>query len=296
MKVIKPTPITPSLVISSSLQETEQAWSSSTTYQPGAVVYDGIDGIYQAITANTNKKPTVNPLEWVYLRPSNSWAAFDSQVSTVSTAENSISITLDTGAVQGLALLNIIGNTVSVSIQDMNDGTIIYESSQNLLGEVFDWYQYFFYDPDTQRNQAIFTDLPTNYTNTNTSITITGSDTVSVGTITFGKVAYIGKAEYGLTTGITDYSVKQTDDFGQTTFVQRAYSKRMSGRLLVNNADLNRVQRTLYDLRAVPALWFASENPTFEEALVVFGYYRDFSTDISYPSYSYCSLEIEGLI
>jgi hypothetical protein len=70
----------------------------------------------------------------------------------------------------------------------------------------------------------------------------------------------------------------------------------MSGRLLVNNAELNRIQRVLYELRAVPALWFASQNPSFEEALVVFGYYRDFSTDISYPNYSYCSLDIEGLI
>jgi hypothetical protein len=296
MKVIKPTTITPSLIISSSLQETEQPWSSIINYSTGARVYVGLDGIYEAITANTNKNPTENPLDWLFIKPSNRWALFDSQISTLSSGQNSINFTLSTGAIQSFALLNITGNTVDVIVRDVGTGDIIYEGFQSLIGEVFDWYQYFFFDLETQRNQAIFTDLPLNYINTTTEVTISGTNTVSVGTFTFGKLLYIGKSEYGVSSGITDYSVKQTDEFGQTTFVRRAFSKRMGGRVLVNNGELNRIQRALYELRAVPALWFASENPSFEEALVVFGYYRDFSTDISYPNYSYCSLEIEGLI
>lgn len=297
MKVIKPNTITASAIVSSTLTETEQAWSSTTTYAADAVVYDGMDGIYKALRTNTNTQPKNSPLDWIYLRPSNRWAMFDGQISTSSTATDSIELTFATGSIDGVALLNVIGNVVEITVRDGLNGSIIYSGIQGLVGDVYDWYQYFFYGTDIRRTTAIFLNIPS-YTNTYTTIKVigaSGSD-VSVGSCTFGKITTIGSSEYGFTAGITDYSKKETDDFGTTTFVRRAYSKRMSGRVLINNVELNTVQRTLYGLRAVPALWFASENPTFEEALVVYGYYRDFSTDISYPTYSYCSLDIEGLI
>jgi hypothetical protein len=296
MKIIKPNTITLDTIVSSSLTETQPAWSSSTSYTIGNTVYDEYNGIYQAITNNTNKRPSTSLTDWVYVRPTNRLALFDSQINTVSTATNNITITLKTGNMQGMALLNMIGSNITITVRNGLNGDIIYTGSQSLVGAVIDWYQYFFFDLETQKNQTIFIDLPLNYIDTYTTIVITGVGAISVGTITFGRLLTLGKTEYGTSSGITDYSVKQTDDFGQTNFVQRAYSKRVSCRVLVDNAELNRVQRTLYDVRAVPCLWFASDNPTYEEALIVFGYYRDFSTDISYPEYSYCNLEIEGLI
>jgi hypothetical protein len=296
MKIIKPNNITLDTIVSSSLAETEPAWSSSANYTIGNTVYDGYDGIYQAITNNTNKKPSTSATDWVYVKPTNRLALFDSQINTVSTSTSTITLTLKTGNMQGIALLNLIANNVSITVTNGLAGDIIYTSSQSLVGTVIDWYQYFFFDLETQKNQTIFIDIPQIYIDTYTTVEIIGTGTISVGTLTFGRVLTLGKTEYGTSSGITDYSVKQTDEFGQTNFVQRAFSKRVSGRVLVSNAELNRVQRTLYDIRAVPCLWFASDNPTYEEALVVFGYYRDFSTDISYPEYSYCNLEIEGLI
>lgn len=296
MKVIKPNSITPSSIVSSTLVETEQPWSSTTNYSVGDVVYYNYDGIYQAITGNTNKIPSENPLDWAYIKPVNRWALFDPQISTVSSAQDIIELTIPTGDMQGLAVLNMLGNNVAIEVRNGQGGDIIYSGSQSLIGEVLDWYQYFFFDMENQRNQAIFIDLPLNYIDTYTKITITGVGNVYVGTVTFGRLITLGKTEFGATSRITDYSVKETDEFGETTFVRRAYSKRLTARVLIDNAELNRTQRALYNLRAQPALWFGSENPTMEEALIVFGYYRDFSTDISYPSYSYCSLEIEGLI
>jgi hypothetical protein len=297
MKVIKPTVVTPSSIIASSLTESQQSWSSTVNYAVGATVVDGYDGVYEALTANINKKPSTNPLSWNLIGPSNSWALFDTQVSTASVGNNYIEITLATGALQAVALLNIIANLATVTVRDSFEGEIVYQSTQSLIGDVYDWYQYFFFDVDTRRNQAIFVDIPPlGYTDTYTTIRAEAVGPVSIGTCTFGSINTIGSSEYGVSTGITDYSIKETNEFGDTTFVRRAFSKRMSARVLVDNVSLNRIQRALYDLRAVPALWFASDDPKFEEALVVFGYYKDFSTDISYPTYSYCSLEIEGLI
>ena len=297
MKVIKPTIVTPSSIIESSLVEEYSNWSSNTTYNIGDIVIDGYEGIYEALTSSIDKKPSDNPINWVFTKSSNKWSLFDSQVSTSSLGDNYIEITLATGTIQAIALLNIIANLATVTVRDSFEGEIVYQSTQSLIGDVYDWYQYFFFDVDTRRNQAIFVDIPPlGYTDTYTTIRAEAVGPVSIGTCTFGSISNIGSSEYGVSTGITDYSVKQTSEFGDTTFVKRAFSKRMSARVLIDNINLNKTQRVLYDLRAVPALWFASDDPKFEEALVVFGYYKDFSTDISYPTYSYCSLEIEGLI
>lgn len=297
MKVIKPAVLASSALISTSATETEQAWSNSTSYSTGSIVYYGLSGIYQSLSdSNLNNIPDQSPLSWAYISPTNKWAMLDSQISTSTTANNSLTVTVATGAMSGLALLNMVASTIRIVVTDGISGPVVYDKTESLVGEVADWYQYFFYDIDTQRTQAIFLDLPNTYINTVTTLTLTGEGPVSLGTMTFGRLVNIGKSEYGISTGITDYSIKTTDEFGITTFVKRAYSKRMSANVLIGNGELNRTQKVLYELRAIPALWIASDNPTFEESLVVYGYYKDFSTDISYPTYSYCSLEIEGLI
>lgn len=52
------------------------------------------------------------------------------------------------------------------------------------------------------------------------------------------------------------------------------------------------VARNLAALRASPVLWIGSES---FESLTVYGFYKEFSIDLAYPTVSYCSLTIEGL-
>jgi hypothetical protein len=125
-------------------------------------------------------------------------------------------------------------------------------------------------------------------------VTVTSSTTAKCGTLIAGGVYVLGDTLPGPTAGIVDYSRKDTDAFGVTTFTRRAYSKRMTARLMLARAQLNKVQRVLADLRATPCAWLATETAGFEP-LTMFGYYRDFSIDVAYPDTSFCSLEIEGL-
>jgi hypothetical protein len=69
----------------------------------------------------------------------------------------------------------------------------------------------------------------------------------------------------------------------------------MSGQFLVDNVDMNGVQRILADIRAVPSVFIGSEETTYAP-LVVYGFYRDFSIDIAYPTKSWCRVEVEGLV
>ena len=69
----------------------------------------------------------------------------------------------------------------------------------------------------------------------------------------------------------------------------------MSGQFLVDNTQINAVQRVLADIRAIPSVFIGSEDADYAP-LVVYGFYRDFSIDIAYPTKSWCRLEVEGLI
>lgn len=297
MKVVRPVTVTPAMIKSSNLTEAHPSWASGTTYSIGQRVTFDLKTWESLTNSNLNNNPSTSPTHWVLIGTSNTFALFDGQISSTSTRSSSITVTVEIGASDVISFLNLIGSRVDVTVRDSLGGNIIYQASQSLQGDtVIDWYQYFFFDYLSQRSQAVFQSIPTEFLTAHATFTITGTGTVSVGAVVFGRSVDLGSTQYGASAGIIDYSRKETDTFGNTTFVRRNFSKRMQANVMVNNPNLNRVQRLLYDIRSTPTLWLGTDDPTYEEATVVYGFYKDFSTSISYPTMSLCNLEIEGLI
>lgn len=156
---------------------------------------------------------------------------------------------------------------------------------------VDNWYDYFYQDY-TLLSEAIFQNVPS-YTRTRITVSVVG-DIVRCGIAFAGSSYPLGTTQYGASAGIIDYSKKETDEFGTTTFIRRAFSKRMNVNIILPSSDLYRVQKILSDIRATPCVWIGSEDEIYRP-LVMYGYYRDFNLEIPYPEYSYCSLQIEGL-
>lgn len=168
----------------------------------------------------------------------------------------------------------------------------IYFQEYNLNSSLVDnWYDYFYKDY-TLLSEAIFENIPV-YTRTRITVCIVG-DIVRCGIVFAGSSTSIGTTQYGASAGIIDYSKKETDEFGTTTFIRRAFSKRMNVNLILPSSDLYRVQKVLSDVRATPCIWIGSSADIYK-SLTMYGYYKDFSLEIPYPEYSYCSLQVEGL-
>ena len=297
MKIIKPVDYVESMLISTTAVNADANYSSATTYALGAkVTYN--TKIYESIQAsNTNHQPDVSDNWWLLLGSDNKHAMFDSQVSTSTTASNALTVVFAPGTpTDTVALINVEADIIKITVRDGISGPIVYESTAGLSGaNVQDWYQYFFYDPLLKRTQVIFYNIPL-YASAHITLEFTKtSATVSVAQAVYGNISSLGGTQYGATAGIIDYSRKETDEFGTTTFVERAFSKRLNAQIYIENSQLNRVQSYLYSIRAKPVVWVASDDPTYEEALVIYGFYRDFSTEIAYPTHVMCSLEIEGL-
>jgi hypothetical protein len=298
MKVIKPVTVTDAMILASNATEAYAAWLVGTTYAKNAKVDHGTHYFNSLVNANTGNDPDTSPTFWENIGPDNKHAMFDGQVSTETTkATSPLIVTIGAGIVNSIALLGLTGKTVSVVIRDGGASPPVYSRTIDLEGSIIlDWYMYFF-EPFEQLSEVVLTDLPP-YSGGQITMTLSSGGAVAIGELLVGTVYALGEMalEHGATIGIIDYSRKDTDpDTGLTTFVQRAYSKRMSGQFLIENGSINGVQKILSGIRAVPSVYIGSEATDYS-ALIVYGFYRDFSIDIAYPTHSFCRLEVEGLI
>jgi hypothetical protein len=300
MKVIKPVTVTNTVLLSSNVTDTSgsyTAWNSATSYTIGAVVYRSTTHrIYKCLIAGVDSTLPEDSVmltvpRWADFGPINRWAMFDNQVSTETSKASPIIVTLKPGIVNSLALINVKG--VSVSVVMANGGSTVYSKSKNLdMSEISDWYSYFFSGFD-QLEQVVFTDLPP-YAAGEITVTISGSSTVSCGALIVGSAYNVGPVKYEPTIEIQDYSVKQTDEFGTTTFVKRRYAKKAEYALWLENNRLNSVFTMLASLRATPSVWIAHDDDRYS-LLTVFGWYAAVSITIPYPNHSLCTLQLQGL-
>jgi hypothetical protein len=296
MKAVKPTLITAAMLVSTDATEAYAAWSAATAYaMDDRVILASTQRVYQRLVAGTTAtSPELDAANWLDVGPTNKWAMFDSEISTATTATTTLTVVLKPGYVNSLALYGLVGQTLTVTVRDGLAGPVVYGPSVIALDGtiIADWYQYFF-EPSVQLAEVVLTDLVP-YQDAHITITLDGTGTVECGICLIGTFYTLGDTEFGATVSIIDYSRKETDTFGVTTFVRRAYSKRMNARMMLDTAQINKVQRVLADLRATPCAWIGTDESGFEP-LTVYGFYRDFSIDVAYPTKSYCSLEIEGL-
>ena len=307
--IVKPIVVNDNNFISSSIDEDDYLeWDGVTTYAIGdrVIVIDdgtsptvGIHKIYESIEdANLNQFPVSSIESWVEVGATNRWSVFDSSGGTKSTATSYMDWEVRTGRIDYVALLEIEGAS-SVQIVGRSPSQfpsqIVYDNTFNVGDEnvnlIEDWYLYFF-TPIRSRREVIASNIPL-YSDLEVTVIVQGVSTVSVGTIIFGNGRAIGITSLGAKSGIIDYSKKEVDQFGRALLVKRRFSKRMNVTLLVENTNVDSVQTFIADIRAEAVLWIGAKD-TYE-LLTIYGFYKDFSIDISYPNQSLCTLEIEGL-
>lgn len=295
MKVIEPTVFNAAThLVSSNVIELHASWAVGTTYAKGARV-DYLTHIYESlVNSNTGHQPDTSPTQWLQIGPDNTHAMFDTQVSTATTRSSPLTVVLSPGLCNSLAFYGLVGQSLSITITDGSGGPTVYSRTISLDGTfIFDWYQYFF-EPSVQIAEVVRTDIPP-YANARITISLSGTGTVQIGQCVFGTQHELGDAQYGASIGIIDYSVKTTDAFGVTTFLERANSDRLTVQLMLHTSQINRVRQVLRRLRATPAVWLAVPDDQRYVPFSVYGFFKDFNIEVSYPTQSWCSLEIEGL-
>lgn len=271
LRLLQPVDISGAALASSNVPETDYAgWFAGVTYALGArVIKTATHRIYESAAAgNVGNDPAGTSGLWIDIGPTNRWAMFDQALGSATAAPGAISVTLVPGqAVNAVALLDVIATSVRVQAG-------AYDRTQA---------------PSAAPGMVTFLDMPD--TTGPVTVTITGPGTVSVGTLLIGALVGLGVTEASPTAGITDFSRKETDGFGETTLVERAWAKRMNVRGLIRTDALDVVAGRIAAVRARPSLWIGDDSL---ESVTVYGFFKDFSIEVG-DSVSFLALSIEGL-
>jgi hypothetical protein len=216
--------------------------------------------------------------------------------STGSVANKYLTTTVNIGSITSVALLGLTAESVIITVRDGLGGTILYTSTTAVSGgNVTNAWDYYFTDPAISSPQTYISGMPSS-SSAHITIELSGGSEVSVGNIILGTPKELGLPEYGLTSEIMDFSKKTTDDFGRTTFVKRGFKRTMDCNMFIEKSDLARVETLLEDVRSTPILVIASEDTDYSETAIRYCFYKSFRTEIHYPTFSFCSIQFEGLI
>lgn len=273
-------------------------YNAGTTYALGdqALVTD--DGyfvnIYESLqNGNTGHDPHDQDW-WVYAGASNPFRMLDLVVGS-QTVTNDDFITVTSVPVQLVntaAVLNITdGEQVTVSV--IVSGETVYSETQSLIvpGDgVSDWYEYFFGDYG-RRTNALFTDLPS-YAGQEIRLHVEGGTSLAVGTYVAGYGYFLGNTHLGARIGMIDYSRKQANAFGGFDIQERPYSKKGSFTFSFENHRVDEIANLLPQYRAVAAIWIGGDD---YGSTYIYGFYKDWEIEITYPTYSIATIELEGL-
>lgn len=299
MKFINPVAITDAMLISSTRAENDYtAWASGATYALAArVISTTTHRIYESVQAgNLNHNPTTDDGSWwIDVGPTNRWAMFDQTVGTVTAQATPLTVVLAPGAVTALALLDIEGADVTVTMTDTPGGTVVYSHTAALIEDdppVVDWWTYYTSE-FAQRASVILDGLPY-YATCRLTVAITAVATARCGTLAAGRSVTIGKTLAKPKIGITDYSRKETDEWGVTSVVQRAYARRIDVDVLLDSVLVDSVALALAQVRATPVVWIG-DNLGHYDSMMIYGWVRDWDIVIAGPVISEARLTIEGL-
>ncbi len=269
LQMLAPVAITDQVLVAASVAEDDQAeWSAMATYPLGArVMKAATHRIYESAAAgNVGNDPAGASGKWTDIGPTKRWAMFDQALGTATTASRQIVVTFAPSTpVSALAVLDVEAATVRVQSPG-------YDRTQDVTGST-----------------VLFLDMPA--PSDSITVTIDGPGALSVGTLLIGRLAGLGITEAAPSAGITDYSRKVVDDFGNVSVVERAFAKRMSVRGLIRTDAIDDVASRIAAVRARPSLWIGKAGL---DTLTIYGFFKDFSIEAG-QSVSKLSLTIEGL-
>ena len=127
------------------------------------------------------------------------------------------------------------------------------------------------------------------------SINKTGS-TAKCGLCRIGPSTYIGTTQYGAKFGFVDYSIKDTNSFGQTYLNQGNWAKAPEITTVIDKSIVDAVYEDLAAARGTMVIIAGNEDYTDYEVLQIFGVIEDWKIRMDNPTIAWVDLTIRGAI
>lgn len=292
-RVIRPMTITPEKLVYSNVPEDDYtAWAPGTYPVDAWVMHN--HRVWQALRETTKEPGAADAAnDWNDGGATNRWRMFDEKVGTQTEHLGGIVVELQADQfVDSIALLNVFANSVKVQMIDPDEGVVFERTVSTFDAGVKNWWQYFF-KPIRRRTDVVIDDLPL-YAGVTVRIElIVPEETAArLGSLILGTRFEIGCARWGSSVSIRDFSVKDFDEYGNVTVVQRPFSKRPELDLIIDTDRVDEVMEELSALRSIPCVYIGNSKFT---TTIAYGFYHELLTVLSGPTVSECTLTIEAL-
>jgi hypothetical protein len=234
------------------------------------------------LTATTDSATTV----WTYA----SFNQINRQIDGTDSSETSSGYIWQAQLEQASAATSYIPTTTAAVASDtitVYDNVFAMQSDSGITS----WFDYYS-EEIAYSADLVVSNMPLYPNPTIRIVVYSSTGAVSVGNCALGQTRDIGGTTYGAKAGIQDYSRKETDDFGNTSLIQRAYAKRSTFRSVVNNNQVDQVFDLLATLRATPIVWLGSDDYSMTWG---YGWLRDWAIEVAFPTVSHLAIEMEGL-
>lgn len=290
MIVIPPVDCTASGVLVSSNAVNLAVYAAGTAYDFGASVsYSGRNWT-SLQAANTGNTPGSSPLWWDDAGPVNTLAMFDTSVSTTTTRTGGLTWRLAPGRITAVGLMGLVGQALTLTVYD--GATAIFTKTQALASSDGTYFGFCF-EPFTQTGEAAFYGLPSTPT-MQVEISITGAGETACGLCVVGKQFDIGNAQYGFSVPLEDRGRHYLDKLGNPVNLERGYSKGVSGTLITDISNFNRLTRFFGEHIGVPLFWVAAPDQADLVTATTFGRFIRAVPVIAGPNHITSSIEIAG--
>ena len=295
MKYILPEEVTESMLFSSSVPLDDYAEWSAGTYNSGDEVRYELSAYRAAPT--TTDRPDVGADKdtptWVRLGYVNRWRGLRDGPDSKTTRVGGVEYVIDPNkTVTSVAVLGCEGFEIQLTITDDTSG-IVYDETKPLLDFLVDNFFDWFWEPYTGIPDVVFEDLPP-YLGAQIKVEARGADvteSASIGRFSMGVPVDLGVAVYGTNVSRLETAIRERDEFGNLTLVPRRSIPVVDYRVTLNTNDFDRTERNLAAVSTVPCVYIGEDSFT---STILFGIHVDFRMNISGPTVSDATIEVEG--
>ncbi len=298
MKVIAPIDVSGIITSYNVPVSSNPAWVSTKTYAVGDKVSVGQYDYESLAASNTGNNPvTDGGVTWLNLGPSNKWAMFNKRagntwlIGTKTTNRDSIDITFTPGRViNAIGLVGVVADTVLVEM--IVDGNTVYSRQISVSSKVAtNWYGYYYGDFVTRESIA-YTGLPA-YANAQIRVLVSNAgETAEVGMMVIGSQSDLGWSIWGTSTGLENYSLSKTDDFGNITSIERGSRNTIDFDCRNYLNQVGNIKRVLKPLKDQAAMYIGAEDV---EGTIIVGKIENFNLTFANAALVEYSLSVLSL-
>ena len=305
MKVVIPNALE---LLSCSVSESDAVdgaeWVSSATYGKGDKVRH-LHYSYESLAAeNIGNNPAETyqgiSAKWKPLGATMPWRMLDDKIETqtVGTEGQPLSFSVPFNRATALGLLNIVGGGVDVTVTDTDDGEVLFEQSYTLVRDIseFSLWEYNYTYIEAAESLVISSIVMPITGVLSVTVTPGESEAPAVGKVIVGREHFVGLTLYDAEVGELDYSKKETNELGITTFVRGSYASELSLPIYLHPDRADAVKALMRDVRARPCLWLGDNRDYGYESLILYGWKEDFRNRFAGPNECSFSLDLQGLI